>query len=378
MAFVAVTGMAFGAGAPGKAQPPAGSDPPLWTDVVSGVPALRNSPTGMLLAGNDEGYWPHCSLVLTRPGVALTAAHCLAGRRGPYSLKTYFPREGFRSVVATERIFPCAGGPGRCEDSLALLRLDRAYRLVPLAHQAPASSGRPGEGTTLQGFGVSNPLRSDNGLAHEGTATLDDCACAGSGAGVPGFLCFGFDLETPGGPGPTFINLQGDSGGAMFADSGAPYPLLGIAAGIDKACGRVGVMEARYFDTRKIPGAPELERAFCTADCAAAPRPEARVLLESPFGRVGSARSAQLPFRISETPEVLLINLNHEVLGFHPEPGGDLDLVPPAGLDAECERHVGVESCQISNPPPGAYSIGVERKSGNPAYQLTVVAIYEE
>jgi hypothetical protein len=138
------------------------------------------------------------------------------------------------------------------------------------------------------------------------------------------------------------------------------------------------MIEGRYVDLRTNAGLEVLDGILCDQRCTPANPPAHEVLLAIELAYVTDAGEDRHPIRVGDGATELLVNLNHETAGFQPEPATDLSIVLPAFLKGECSRYYGVESCHVSNPPPGAYSIGIQRESGNPAYQLTVVAIYEE
>ena len=47
----------------------------------------------------------------------------------------------------------------------------------------------------------------------------------------------------------------------------------------------------------------------------------------------------------------------------------------PDELEAECRRYRNVEACTVEKPSAGDYELSVERVAGNPAYQLSAVAV---
>jgi hypothetical protein len=163
----------------------------------------------------------------------------------------------------------------------------------------------------------------------------------------------------------------------MFAEGVPGFALVGIANGIEKACGGEFILEGRYADTREGAGLPWLSQAFCDRDCPQWPKSDFDILLSLPLAYVEGEMPARHRISIAGHTSRLVLTLNHEVNGFHPEPGGDLDLVLPDSFEAGCQRYHGVETCKVQNPPPGEYSVGIRAVSGNPAYQLTAVAIYE-
>jgi hypothetical protein len=258
-----------------------------------------------------------------------------------------------------------------------MLELSHPYRLLPLAHRSRLEDeGRPAQATAV-GFGASNLLLGDRGLMHEGRVTLAPCGCDGSLKALSGELCFHLDYGPGSGTLRQWASFGGDSGGALFAGEGATFELLGLSTGFDRGCTE-GMIEGRYVDLRTNAGLEVLDGILCDQRCTPANPPAHEVLLAIELAYVTDAGEDRHPIRVGDGATELLVNLNHETAGFQPEPATDLSIVLPAFLKGECSRYYGVESCHVSNPPPGAYSIGIQQESGNPAYQLTVVAIYEE
>ena len=121
-----------------------------------------------------------------------------------------------------------------------------------------------------------------------------------------------------------------------------------------------------------------MSEAFCGSNCDEQPIVDHRVLLEIGLAYVEGTLPDLYELEVSKDTQELLVNLNHETAGFDPEPGTDLSLELPAPWHSDCSRFYGVESCSVLNPPPGEYMIGVKKNKGNPAYQLTAVAILEQ
>jgi hypothetical protein len=116
---------------------------------------------------------------------------------------------------------------------------------------------------------------------------------------------------------------------------------------------------------------------FCGHACRDEKPSSAEELLSVAIGLGIADGVDEHPIRIPDNAARLLVTLNHELNGFTPKPGGELDIELPENLEAECIRHYGAETCEIQNPPPGDYIIGIKAVRGNPAYQLTAVAILE-
>lgn len=272
---------------------------------------------------------------------------------------------------------PCKGIGGICQDDIVALRLAQPYRLIPVARRGEGTQAIRGMAATALGYGASNLLLSDRGLMHAGTLMLETCSCAESVNKPAASLCFHMDH----GPSATslwqFANFGGDSGCGLFSGDGSEHELIGLSSGFDRVC-EENLIEGRFIDLRALAVHDSLDGVFCEEDCTRFPMLSHEVLVEVLLAYVSEEGADHHAATIHSGATELLVNLNHETGGFQPEPVTDLSIVMPATLEGECSRYYGVESCHVSNPPPGAYSIGIQRESGNPAYQLTVVAIYEE
>ena len=345
--------------------------------ILSGTPELELSPAGMLFAGKDGRYWPVCSAVLTRPGTVLSAGHCISGLPENMSLKVYFPFEGFRDIPAGGATLPCGPERESCEADLVIIDLAEPYTFVPPADYDTDASIEPGAPVKTLGFGMTSEILSDNGLSRSGQANIRRCGCDGNSPVSDNQLCF----TTAYGKGCTIINsyasLSIDSGAPLFSGWGSGYTLLGLARGIEKACDHPGEMESQYTDIRNRPSIKGLQDAVCTPDCEPVASSSYDVLLEVDLALPGDSPVRSYPVQLGDSVHELVVTLNHEIHGFHPEPGADLELVLPQGSDAACQRHYGAETCTVSNPGRGVYTVGIKTVSGRPAYQLAAVAIYQ-
>jgi hypothetical protein len=335
------------------------------------------TPVGILLARSGEVYWPHCSAVLVDENAVLTAAHCVRGIASAGDLKVFMPFEGIRELAEEGINVPCDSDQMDCHDDVAVLELANPYSRTPVAQQAAGDPIVPRTRATAVGFGASNVALSDRGLMHQGSVTLSECNCGDFEEIRSHTLCFKVDF----GPDPPsleqFANFGGDSGGALFAKTGESFELLGISSGYRTDC--VGsVIEGRYTDVRKNHAREVFSSAFCGPDCPAPTESGYAVLLGVELAYVDKGDITHHIINVVPGTHELLINLNHETAGFDPEPGTDLSLEIPAPLHSDCSRFYGVESCRVLNPPPGEYMIGVKKNKGNPAYQLTAVAIREK
>jgi hypothetical protein len=310
----------------------------------------------------------------------LTARHCIETLPGNAKLAVYLPREGLRNVKASVEDQSCAEPactyPNNGDD-LVGLRLQRPYRHI-VAAQPASVNHRSSEQAFAEGFGDSNLILSDRGLLLRGPVKLGSCVCGSDPQKTTKHLCFSVTPE----PGTFhkgyFVNFPGHSGGPLYQLSGTHYELLGIASSLGHGCDSNGAYEGRYVDITIPEHEAWLTGAFPDTLCPADDTVRFQLLLEVAVAHLEAASTRQHRVQLEAGTTELLVNLNHETASFRPEPKADLSIVLPRSLAGECSRYYGVESCHVSNPPPGAYSIGIQRESGNPAYQLTVVAIYEE
>lgn len=348
------------------------------TFTLSGTPRLQLAPAGMLLRGSGDRYWPICSAVLTRPDTVMTAGHCIAGMPADSSLKFYVPFEGIRDVEPGRIARPCMEQGENCEDDLALVRLMVPYSLVPLPKRHAGGLETDGLPVRTLGFGVSSEILMDQGLMHEGRGNLQQCSCYREGVKESNTLC----IKTAYSDSSTITNSHAtfsiDSGAPLFADSGSGFSQLGIARGIEKACGSGGDVESRFVDIRDHRDEPWLSGSFSDQPCTERGSSQYNIIARISLALTGEATLYEHPIRLAPGYSKLIITLNHEVNGFHPEPGGDLDIELPDSLEAACQRYHGVETCTANNPGEGDYTIGVKRKTGTPAYQLAAIAVYRD
>ena len=352
-----------------------------FIDAAAAEPTLEPSPAGLLLIRRNERYRPHCTVILTRPNLVLTARHCIDGLEDPAELKVYFPSEGIRSAVPGGTQAFCLDGRSTCpanNGDIARVLLDRPYHWIPLASLAAAPARASGSRRLVQGYGDSTATRTDRGLLLQGRVTLGDCVCARDSLSGSGVLCSRSTSAASEGEPPGLVNFSGHSGAPLFSTVEPGFVLHGMANQLARGCDENNTYENVYLDLASPEFSDWLSAVFCEGDCRDGKGAQREILLAVPEARVGAGRQSAWPVRIPSRVLELRVLMNHQVGPVRPTPSMDLNVVMPGEIQAECVRHEGVESCHVSNPPPGAYSIGIQRKSGNPAYQLTVVAIYEE
>jgi hypothetical protein len=345
---------------------------------LSGMPSLEPSPTGLLLAGSGEYYWPHCTVVLTRPNLVLTARHCVESLPDRTNFKVFFPREGFRDTDESGIRVYCAKGDGSCSsrfDDLAAIRLSDPYSFIPLASEPGYSGALSGVLAKAQGFGDSNLILADRGILKAGRTEISNCTCGHGYFEGSGHICTRIDYGTTDHRPGYYVPYGGGSGGPLFMQSRSGFRLIGIASRLSRDCVDASSQEGRYIDLRLPRYKAWLSEVFCDKSCSDASVNTIHELLNVPIGHSDQVKADQRSITIPESTRELIITLNHELNGFSPNPGGNLDIDLPQSPDADCTRYHGVESCTVQNPAAGDYSIGVRRVRGTPAYQLTVVAI---
>ncbi len=175
----------------------------------------------------------HCGVVLVRPDVALTAAHCLikAGHRrfgliGPEQLQVGFGKLQLQTRAPAERIdvaqtsVPINFLPTLRGD-VAVLRLATPATVPPAALAEPADTvGAPGSPVTIVGYGDTNPRNPfasffNRSLRVARTLVQDPCRLTRRHRRIsgPGVLCVGGTGQIP---------CFGDSGSPGLAPSSDP------------------------------------------------------------------------------------------------------------------------------------------------------------
>ena len=215
------------------------------------------------------------------------------------------------------------------------------------------------------------------GVLISGPVDIVECACGKGDFTDSGHLCTPVKYGNESRPPDYFAVYDGHSGGPLFSKNNTGLGLLGIASRLSLDCLEADFHEGRYVDLRLPRYEKWLAQAFCAEPCKAGNDGSTSELLSVPLAFSTYESEDHHPVSVQHRVPVLLITLNHEVNGFFPEPGGDLEIRMPDTLNADCQRYYGVETCEVQNPPPGDYIIGIKAVRGNPAYQLTAVAILE-
>lgn len=351
-------------------------DASAQTYFISGTPTLQPSPTGVLLTGRGGNYWLHCTVVLLSPDLVLTAKHCVKGLSGDTAPRIFFPWEGIRKVEPGA-VYPfCQMTTADCtknEHDLALIRLLRPYHFIPeAALDSPSGSV---SGALAQGFGDSNFVLADRGLLLAGRLQTSPCKCGSGDAIESRHLCAPIDYRAMNEDPDHYMALGGHSGGPLLTAEAPHFTIIGIASAMSHGCRSHGVAENRYVNLRWDTYRTWLNDHLDGPSSADPNRTIYQPLVAVPAAHSGKTPSEGYPFLVPPNTESVIINLNHEINGYRPDPVADLELVMPAELESTCERHYGVESCIVSKPPSGAYNVFIKRIRGEAGYQLSILAV---
>jgi hypothetical protein len=340
----------------------------------------------MLMKGDERhSFWPHCTVTLIKPGIALTARHCVQGLHG-LKLKLFFQFEGFREVDSSQILIFCNQTDANCSrhlDDLAVIKFPVPLAIVSSASMSELSKMNSRTVATIVGFGGSDTYVSDNGIKRSGNVMLSECgSCRSTGAppkwttGFPSTICFDSTVRTSNTESVNWVSSQpGDSGGPMlFYDQGF-HQLIGLARGTGWACSDEAHSESRFVNLLDPRFQEWLSGISSDSNSISSKASRNEVLLavesamldhEDPIDRY--------ELEIGPLASKLIVTMNHSVGGWNPAPA-DLDLLMEVNTD--CTRFVGAEVCSIKNPTSGIVSMRVQRVHRQADYQLTAVVEYK-
>lgn len=349
--------------------------------IVNGVP----TPDFPSVAWFDLGGGS-CTATFIGCRTALTAAHCVcsSGNPGaacpdgttlanPFALSLFVPHAGFFSI---ESIAVRSGYAFGVERDVAVLEVDtpmlRGVRPAAINQNSALAFGTP---ATIVGFGITASLAETGGIKRVGAVSSESCA---AGAGFESnHVCW---TMTPpvGPPGDDSTICSGDSGGPLFADTGAGMTLSGVHSGHIGICG----LNASSFGTDVFINNGWIESQagadLSNTTCGEGPQVgDAEVTTVGEFGVVSS--QAMHSFMVAADTKLLRVALMHEVGATQ-----DYDLYVRAGSlptpsNFDCGSATGFfEFCEVQDPAAGMWYALIDHFSGGAAeYQLTTTLLPE-
>lgn len=351
--------------------------------ILVGEPTIRleSGSVGMLMIGKNGQFWPLCTVILTKPDTVLTALHCVDNRHNGETLKVYFPYEGLREITSESKCCNTDDDDFSATiDDLAQLTLASPYHFLPAFVNVAAKVSNVNTMAKILGYGFDQTDLSDNGILREGTVSLSPCnlcdATTDTNASDGGrSLCFDFVL--PGGLAEV-INSQGnqggDSGGPMYLDETLFDSLIGVSRAIDWSCSDPGEREGKYVNVTNDAYQSWLGSAFCSSNCISTSTDVVDIFFGEPDDSLGESNQKSYNLKVDVMAKKLIVTLNHVIGGYTPKPN-DLEMIMPAGLNADCIHHDGVEVCTANNPAVGNYTLKVTKIKGDPDFQLAASVI---
>jgi hypothetical protein len=220
----------------------------------------------------------------------------------------------------------------------------------------------------IVGFGISGGSEVDDPLKRRATIQITDCA-ASAGAGK---ICFQFANTS----GPAICG--GDSGGPMFANTGANSVLIGVASSSAAFC---SAGEARFVDVTL----PEL-RAWLESKMTGTAVSSYSLIARSVQGELtgpGDTDAITIDLSMFNSPvEHLKLTLNYPdrtpaSLGAMITNKFSSELASGATATALCQHDLYAElgTCQVNSPAAQTWAAGVKAEQGMGYYQLTLTGL---
>ncbi|MBI3785312.1 MAG: trypsin-like serine protease, partial [Deltaproteobacteria bacterium] len=339
--------------------------------------------------GNPNG--DNCSGTLVGCRTFLTAAHCVCpesrdfascmaegGPILPSNLVVFFQNAGFFNVsgvaVNPDFIHPTFD-PTHTKGDVAIITLAEPVLGIPPAHINARTEPAFGTGGTIVGFGgVGGPLDSLGlsvgvGIKRYGTVATASCF---AGPPEPALICWN--------PGQRSSICHGDSGGPVLIDFGSGPVVAGISSFGSGSCltpPSGGATDVFNFGSWiQAQAGDDLSNSSC-GNVPQVGSAGASVSVASDQVTV-SDPSAVFPIQISPGTTLARFALNGELRD--PATGAisnNLNLYvkegsPPTVGDSPCKGRASFGFCEVNDPAPGTWYMGVLLGSGlGGEYQLT-------
>lgn len=349
-------------------------------------PTLSHRFVGMLMKGDEQhSFWPHCTVTLIRPDIALTARHCVKDLHG-LKLKVFFQSEGFREVSSSQILVFCDQMGVMCSkqiDDLAAIRFLIPFMISPVASMSGLSKLQPGAITTVVGFGSSSTYLFDNGIMRSGEVILGECSpCRSTDisskktAVVPPAICFDSTIRISKTESANRVGSQpGDSGGPMLIYDHGSHQLIGLARGTSWTCSDEAHSENRFVNLLDPRYHEWLSRISSKSDSSANTSTRTDILLAVESAKLDHENPNDFyELEIGPLATELIVTMNHSVGGWNPNPS-DLNLL--LDVEADCSRFVGAEVCSVKDPATGPINIRVQRVHRQATYQVTAIVEYD-
>lgn len=349
--------------------------------IVNGLTSHDYPTTGQLLysdggqiSDGNQSSW--CSGTLIGCETFLTASHCVEGDPDPTHYRVFLQHAGVFDVdsVTQHPSYVDAGFP---EFDVAVLKLATPVTAIDPTELNTSASPPFATTGTIVGFGQTSGVAGDYGIKRAGLVETTDCTGLLGGLGNAELVCWDF-LNPVGAPGADSNTCNGDSGGPLFVDLGGGEVVAGVTSGgTNSFCTATDhSYDANVFTYAAfIAGELGIDS---TAPCGGVPAVgDPNVIVGGSSGVLGSTNPSDvITVNVLGTPSELRFALNGE------NPGLDVDLYVKEGLgvstinfDCSNDGFSNFADCVFAFPTAGAWTVLLQRASGDGEYQLTTTII---
>jgi trypsin len=355
--------------------------------IVNGVPT-QGFPTTVALLWNraaapyQQGA-QQCTGTLIGCSTVLTAAHCLCSGDAPcIEPNEVFLQHAGRFPVASAGLHPLwDGNVGNSNDVAVLYLATPVTGIKPTPINAVVDP-TPGTSALIAGFGrTGGDLASvlDSGIKRAGAVQLVTGCPDGASQ-----ICWNF-VDPLGNPGEDSSTCQGDSGGPLFwNDTVAGITSFGTAESCLPTSGAVDANVYYYRELIAAAAGSDLGGPSC-GDVKDVDDPSA--VIPTLYGTIPPGSEGQMLAAYFEVPDGMAelrvaLNATQQPGAFPSGPFPDFDLLlrrgaAPTLLEYDCPsaRDSQFEDCQIDDPMPGTWYLGIYVYNGAGEFQATITML---
>ncbi len=349
--------------------------------IVNGVTSHDYPTTGQLLyseggpiSDGNQSSW--CSGTLIGCETFLTASHCVEDDLDPTHYRVFLQHAGVFDVVSVTQ-HPSYTDAGFPEFDVAVMKLSAPVTAIDPSELNTSASPPFATMGSIAGFGQTSGVAGDYGIKRAGLVETTDCTGLLGGLGNSELVCWDFSNPV-GAPGADSNTCHGDSGGPLFVDLGGGEVVAGVTSGGTNAfCTATDHSYDANVFTYAAFVAGELG-IDSTAPCGSVPAVgDPSVIVGGNSGLLGTTNTSDIiTVNVLGTPSEIRFALNGE------NPGLDVDLYVKEGMgvsmiDFDCsnDSFSNFADCAFPFPTPGAWTVLLQRASGDGEYQLTTTII---